>query len=255
VRKKLVVANRKMNGNIPGNRGFLEGLLQGTQDAPHADYVVCLPHPYLYQCKALLHNTPVAWGGQNMSRYDSGPYTGSVSPGMLVEFGCEYAIIGHSERRSRGHETNQSAGERFEAAVKAKLKPIFCVGDTLEEYEQGKTDEVTFRQLNAIIGQFGVEDLANGILAYEPIWAIGTGKAATPEHAQAILSFLRNHIAEINTDVAQELRILYGGSVNSKNCASLFAMPDIDGGLVGTASLDTQEFIAICRAASEAAAP
>lgn len=254
MRKKLVVANRKMNGNIPGNRAFLEGLLQGTKDAAQADYVVCLPHPYLYQCKALLHNTPIAWGGQNMSRYDSGPYTGSVSPGMLVEFGCEYAIIGHSERRSRGHETNQSAGERFEAAVKAGLKPIFCVGDTLEEYEQGKTDEVTFRQLNAIIEQFGVEDLANGILAYEPIWAIGTGKAATPEHAQSILGFLRNHIAELNTDVAQNLRILYGGSVNSKNCASLFAMPDIDGGLVGTASLDTQEFIAICRAASEAAA-
>lgn len=254
MRKKLVVANRKMNGSIPGNRAFLEGLLQGTQDAIHADYVVCLPHPYLYQCKALLHNTPIAWGGQNMSRYDSGPYTGSVSPGMLTEFGCEYAIIGHSERRSRGHETNQSAGERFDAAVKAELKPIFCVGDTLEEYEQGKTDEVTFRQLNAIIEQSGVENLANGILAYEPIWAIGTGKAATPEHAQNILGFLRNHIAEHNAEVAQNLRILYGGSVNSKNCASLFTMPDIDGGLVGTASLDTQEFIAICRAASEAAA-
>jgi triosephosphate isomerase len=251
MRRKLVVANRKMNGNIPENRAFLESLLQGTKDAPHADYVVCLPHPYLYQCKALLHNTPIAWGGQNMSRFDSGPFTGSVSPGMLVEFGCEYAIIGHSERRSRGHETNQSAGERFEAAVKAGLKPIFCVGDTLEEYEHGKTDEVTFRQLNAIIELFGAGELAKGIIAYEPIWAIGTGKAATPEHAQNILSFLRNHIAELSADVAQNLRILYGGSVNSKNCASLFAMPDIDGGLVGTASLDTQEFIAICRASSE----
>lgn len=251
MRKKLVVANRKMNGSILENRAFLEGLLADTQNAQGADIVVCLPHPYLYQAKALLHNTRIAWGGQNMSRFDSGPYTGSVSPGMLTEFGCGYVIIGHSERRSRGHETNQSAGERFEAAVKAGLKPVFCVGDTLEEYEQGKTDEVTFRQLNAIIEHFGVEKLANGILAYEPIWAIGTGRAATPEHAQNILGFLREHIAQINADVAQDLRILYGGSVNAQNCASLFAMPDIDGGLVGTASLDTREFAAICRVAGE----
>lgn len=251
MRRKLVVANRKMNGSIPGNRAFLEGLLAGTRDAQNADIVVCLPHPYLYQAKALLHNTRIAWGGQNMSRFDSGPFTGSVSPGMLTEFGCSYVIIGHSERRSRGHETNQSAGERFEAAVKAGLKPIFCVGDTLEDFEQGKTDEVTFNQLNAIIEHFGVEELASGILAYEPIWAIGTGRAATPEHAQNILGFLRNHIAELSEEVAQNLHILYGGSVNSRNCADLFAQPDIDGGLIGTASLDTQEFVAICLSASQ----
>lgn len=252
MRRKLVVANRKMNGNIPDNQAFLDDLLDGTRDYPNADYVVCLPHPYLYQTQNTLTGTRIAWGGQNMSRYASGPYTGSVSPGMLKEFGCQYVIIGHSERRSRGHETDHSAGERFEAAAQAGLKPIFCVGDTLTEYEEGRTDEVTFRQLTAIIEQFGVEDLANGILAYEPIWAIGTGKAASPEHAQAILSFLRNHIAELDADVAKNLRILYGGSVNAKNSAALFSMPDIDGGLVGTASLNTDEFIAICQTASRA---
>jgi triosephosphate isomerase len=252
MRRKLVVANRKMNGNIPGNQAFLDGLIAGTRDYQNADYVVCLPHPYLYQAKNVLSGTHIAWGGQNMSRYDSGPYTGSVSPGMLVEFGCQYVIIGHSERRSRGHETDHSAGERFEAAAKAGLKPIFCVGDTLAEYEEGRTDEVTFRQLTAIIEQFGVKALAQGVLAYEPIWAIGTGKAASPEHAQGILGFLRGHIAELDAGIANNLRILYGGSVNAKNSAALFSMPDIDGGLVGTASLDTNEFVAICQTASRA---
>jgi triosephosphate isomerase len=252
MRRKLVVANRKMNGNIPGNQAFLDGLIAGTRDYQNADYVVCLPHPYLYQAQNVLSGTHIAWGGQNMSRYDSGPYTGSVSPGMLVEFGCQYVIIGHSERRSRGHETDHSAGERFEAAAKAGLKPIFCVGDTLAEYEEGRTDEVTFRQLTAIIEQFGVKALAQGVLAYEPIWAIGTGKAASPEHAQGILSFLRGHIAELDAGIANNLRILYGGSVNAKNSAALFSMPDIDGGLVGTASLDTNEFVAICQTASRA---
>jgi triosephosphate isomerase len=254
MRRKLVIANRKMNGSIPENRAFLEGLLAGTSDYQNADYVVCLPHPYLYQAKALLHDTPVAWGGQNMSRFNSGPYTGSVSPGMLIEFGCKYVIIGHSERRTRGHETDHSAGERFEAAAHAGLKPIFCVGDTLAEYEAGRTDEVTFRQLTAVIEQLGVAGLSNAILAYEPIWAIGTGEAASPQHAQAILSFLRNHIAQLDAEIAKNIRILYGGSVNAKNSAELFSMPDIDGGLVGTASLNTDEFIAICRNASLAGA-
>jgi len=252
MRRKLVVANRKMNGSIPDNQLFLDGLLAGTADHQHADYVVCFPHPYLFQAQASLSNTPIAWGGQNMSRYHSGAHTGSVSPDMLLEFGCEYVIIGHSERRLHGHDTDQSTGERFEVAIKSGLKPIFCMGETLEEYEDGITDVVTIRQLNAVIAEIGVEALSHGILAYEPVWAIGTGKAATPQHAQNILSFLRGHIELLDEHVAKNIRILYGGSVKADNAVQLFSMPDIDGALVGGASLNTAEFVAICQAASNA---
>lgn len=252
VRRKLVVANRKMNGSLPTNKAFLEGLLVGTNNYQKADYVVCVPHPYLFQAEAILTGSPIAWGGQNMSRYDSGAYTGSVSPGMLTEFGCEYVIIGHSERRQRGHDTDHSIGERFEVATKAGLIPIFCMGETLAEYEEGNTDIVTIRQLNAVIAEIGVKGLASGVLAYEPVWAIGTGKAATPEHAQNVLSFLRGHIEILDAEVAENIRILYGGSVKADNAAELFSMPDIDGGLVGGASLNTDEFVAICQAASKA---
>ncbi len=252
MRRKLVVANRKMNGSLPTNKAFFEGLLAGTKDYTNADYAVCVPHPYLFQAEAILKGSPIAWGGQNMSRYPSGAYTGSVSPGMLTEFGCEYVIIGHSERRQRGHDTDASTGERFEVALKAGLKPIFCMGETLAEYNEGITDEVTIRQLNAVIAEIGVQGLQQGVLAYEPVWAIGTGKAATPEHAQNILSFLRGHIEILDKDIAQNIRILYGGSVKADNADKLFSMPDIDGGLVGGASLNTEEFVAICQAASNA---
>lgn len=250
MRRKLVVANRKMNGSLPGNKAFLEGLLAGTRDYQNADYAVCMPHPYLFQAEAMLKNSPITWGGQNMSRYASGAYTGSVAPSMLTEFGCKYVIIGHSERRQRGHDTDQSIGERFEVATKVGLKPIFCMGETLDEYEDGITDVVTIRQLNAVISEIGVKGLANGVLAYEPVWAIGTGKAASPEHAQSILSFLRGHIELLDAEIARNIRILYGGSVKADNAVKLFSMPDIDGGLVGGASLNTEEFVAICQAAS-----
>jgi len=252
MRRKLVVANRKMYGSIPGNQAFFEGLLEGTQKLQNADYAVCVPHPYLFQAQSMLQGSAVAWGGQNMSRHECGAFTGSVSPGMLREFGCDYVIIGHSERRARGHESDQTCGERFEAAIRAGLKPILCMGETLDEYEQGLTDLVTVRQLNAVIERVGVQGLLQGVLAYEPVWAIGTGKAATPAHAQAILDFLRGHIALLDEGVAEEVRILYGGSVKADNAASLFTMPDIDGGLIGGASLKTEEFLGICQAACEA---
>lgn len=252
MRRKLVVANRKMHGSIPSNQAFLEGLLEGTRDYRDADYVVCVPHPYLYQVQSILSGTQISWGGQNMSRFENGPYTGSVSPGMLKEFGSEFVIIGHSERRARGQDSDSSVGERFQVATKAGLKPIFCMGETLEEYEQGLTDLVTIRQLNAVIQQVGIKSLAKGILAYEPVWAIGTGKAASPEHAQAILHFLRGYLILKDPEVGENMRILYGGSLKAHNATELFSMPDIDGGLVGGASLITEEFVAICRAASAA---
>lgn len=252
MRRKMVVANRKMNGSIGENKQFFDGLLAATKQAGKADYVVCVPHPYLFQAQQMLTSTPIAWGGQNMSRYLSGAHTGSVSPTMLLEFGCEYAIIGHSERRSHGLDTDQSTGERFNVAITAGLKPIFCMGETLAEYEEGITDEVVVRQLNAVIETIGVEGLAKGVLAYEPVWAIGTGKAATPEHAQNILGFLRGHIELLNEDIANDMTILYGGSVKANNSKELFSMPDIDGALVGGASLDLDEFVAICQAANDA---
>ncbi|HEY3326684.1 MAG TPA: triose-phosphate isomerase [Novimethylophilus sp.] len=252
MRRKLVVANRKMNGSIPDNRAFMAGVVQGMRELRKIDCAICVPHPYLYQAQVLLADTPVAWGGQNMSRHEFGPYTGSVAPGMLVEFGCKYVIIGHSERRERGYESDDAAGERFEMALKAGLTPIFCVGETLSEFEAGMTDSVAIRQLNAVVDHVGVRGLAKGVLAYEPIWAIGTGKSATPEHAQTILAFLRGHVALLDETAAERLRILYGGSVKADNAAELFAMPDIDGGLIGSASLVTEEFLTICRVADAA---
>lgn len=250
MRRKLVVANRKMNGSVAGNKEFLEGLIKGTSDCHNADYIVCVPHPYLYQAQAILADTEIAWGGQNMSRHDAGPFTGSVSPGMLVEFGCKYVIIGHSERRNRGQDSDNTVGERFQAATKAGLTPIFCMGETLEEYEKGLTDLVTIRQLNAVIQQVGIKSLAKCILAYEPVWAIGTGKAATPDHAQSILHFLRGYVMLKDVEVGENIRILYGGSMNASNATQLMSMPDIDGGLIGGASLVTEEFVKICRAAN-----
>ncbi len=246
MRRKLVVANRKMNGSLPTNQAFLEGLLEGTRDYQNADYAVCVPHPYLFQAEAILKGSPITWGGQNMSRYDSGAYTGSVSPGMLTEFGCEYVIIGHSERRQRGHDTDHSIGERFEVATKAGLKPIFCMGETLAEYEEGITDIVTIRQLNAVIAEIGVKGLASGVLAYEPVWAIGTGKAATGEQANKIIRLVRKIVARLYGDsFSQSLRILYGGSVTGENIAEFIGQPEIDGGLVGGASLKVDQFVSI----------
>lgn len=249
-RPKLVVANRKMHGNLSDNRQFMESLLRHTQQHA-AHYAICPPHPYLYQAQQLLQGSHIAWGGQNMSRFELGAYTGSVSPLMLREFGCQYVIIGHSERRQRGHDNDESCGERFEAALKAGLTPILCIGETLEEYEQGETDLVVVRQLNPVISHVGIEAIAKGVIAYEPVWAIGTGKAATPQHAQAILSFIRGHIGLLNEAVAETTTLLYGGSVNPSNAAQLLSMPDIDGGLIGGASLIAEDFIQICQIANQ----
>ncbi|MFQ6334309.1 triose-phosphate isomerase [Methylophilus sp. 3sh_L] len=249
-RPKLVVANRKMNGSLPDNAQFMQSVLQQTRHH-RARYAVCPPHPYLHQAQQLLQNSHIAWGGQNMSRYERGAYTGSVSPLMLKEFGCSYVIIGHSERRLRGHESDETCGERFEAALKAGLTPILCMGETLEEYELGETDLVVVRQLNPVIAHVGIQALAKGVIAYEPIWAIGTGKAASPQHAQAILSFIRGHIGLLDEQVAEEITLLYGGSVNPSNAAQLMSMPDVDGGLVGGASLVVEDFIQICQIANE----
>lgn len=249
MRRKLVVGNWKMHGSLAGNKTLLEGVLAGVKNLNRADYGVCVPYPYLAQVQSLLQGSNVAWGAQNLSQHEKGAFTGAVAPGMLVDFGCTYVIIGHSERRALFHESNDIAAAKFDAAIKFGLTPIFCVGETLAERESGVTEQVVARQLDVVLNHVGAQALAKAVIAYEPVWAIGTGKTATPEQAQAVHAFIRQRVAALDGTVAQGLRILYGGSMKPNNAAELMAMPDIDGGLIGGASLVAEEFVAICQAA------
>jgi triosephosphate isomerase (TIM) len=251
MRRKLVVGNWKMYGRLARNQTLLNGVLAGVEALQTADYAVCVPYPYLAQAQSLLQGSSVAWGAQNLSPNDEGAFTGAVAPGMLLDFACRYVIIGHSERRGLFHESNDIAAAKFVAASKAGLTPIFCVGETLAERESGVTEAVVASQLDAILNCAGRQMLLNLVLAYEPVWAIGTGKTASPEQAQAVHAFIRQRVAQHDADVAQRLRILYGGSVKPSNAAELFAMADIDGGLIGGASLVAEDFVAICRAAQQ----
>ena len=212
------------------------------------DCAVCVPFPYLAQVQQLLRSTPVKWGAQDVHQLEKGAYTGEVSASMLCDFACHYVIVGHSERRSLYGESSQLVAEKFAAAQKAGLTPILCIGETLAQREDGTTEKVVAEQLDAVIKLSGVQSLPKAVLAYEPVWAIGTGKTATPQQAQAVHAFIRQRIAALDGKVAQDLLILYGGSVKAANAAELFAMTDIDGGLIGGASLDAEEFLAICRA-------
>lgn len=238
-----------MYGRLARNQELLQAILAGVRDMEKADYGVCVPFPYLAQAQSLLQGSNVAWGAQNLSPKEEGAFTGEVAPGMLVDFGCHYAIIGHSERRGLFHESDEIASAKFDAAIKAGMKPIFCVGETLAERESDITEKVVARQLDAVLDRAGAQALSNAVIAYEPVWAIGTGKTATPQQAQAVHAFIRQRVAQHNSQVAQSLCILYGGSVKAANAVELFGMPDIDGGLIGGASLVAEEFVAICRAA------
>lgn len=248
MRRKLVAGNWKMHGNLAANDALLTGILAGVAEVK-AEVAVCVPFPYLAQAKARLAGSKVAWGAQNLSQHVKGAYTGEVSALMLNDFDCKYVIVGHSERRILYGESDAVVAEKFAAAQTAGLVPILCVGETLEEREAGITEQVVERQLDAILNKSGVMSLANAVIAYEPVWAIGTGKTATPEQAQAVHAFIRAKIRALDPGVAEHLIIQYGGSVKAANAAELFAQPDIDGGLVGGASLNAEEFLAICRAA------
>jgi triosephosphate isomerase len=239
-RMRLVAGNWKMHGSRAANRGLLGSILDGAVKG--VECAVCVPFPYLQQVAEQLGGTPVAWGAQNVSEHAQGAYTGEVSAAMLLEFGCRYVIVGHSERRQLYGESDAQVAAKFAAAVQADLTPILCVGETLEEREAGRTEEVVARQLQAVLGK---APFADAVLAYEPVWAIGTGRNATPEQAQAVHAFLRKRIPAEN-------RILYGGSVKPQNAAAIFAMPDVDGGLIGGASLVAGDFIAILKAAQAA---
>ena len=250
MRRKLVVGNWKMTGRIARNQSLLEGVVAGVRELRNSDCAVCVPYPYLSQVQTLLQGTNVALGAQNMSHHDEGAFTGEVAAGMLLEFGCKFVIVGHSERRALYHESDDAVAMKFDAALKAGLKPIFCVGETLEEREAGITEEVIGRQMDAVLKRAGVKGLDAAVVAYEPIWAIGTGKTATPQQAQDVHAFIRQRVAKLDAKVAQGLCILYGGSVKAANATELFAMADIDGGLIGGASLVAEDFVAICRAAN-----
>jgi triosephosphate isomerase len=244
VRRRLVVGNWKMNGGLAANARLLGRLASEWTGAESRELAVCVPAPYLMQAQAALTGTAVAWGAQDVSEHRHGAYTGDVSAAMAAEFGCRYAIVGHSERRQLHGETDAQVGAKARAALDAALVPIACVGETLAERERGDTSAVIERQVAALIGALG-GDVARIVVAYEPVWAIGTGRTASPEQAQAVHAALRAQLAAAG---GGNVALLYGGSVKAANAAALFAMPDIDGGLVGGASLDADEFLTIARA-------
>lgn len=250
MRRKLVVGNWKMHGSIAANETLLEGIKAGVKNLGNADYVVCVPYPYVGQAQSLLKNTNIAWGAQNLCSTKDGALTGAVSPTMLADYGCTHVIIGHSERRQLFNESDDTAAARFLAAQEAGLTPIFCMGESADERESDWTDYIVGRQLDSLIRRYGPHVLDKAVLAYEPLWAVGSDQPATPEQAQEVHAFIRKRIARCDADVAARVRILYGGSVNSSNAAKLFSMPDIDGGLIGRASLKASDFVPICQAAN-----
>ncbi len=249
MRRILVAGNWKMNGSRASAGELLEGIKAGAGDVANADLAVCPPFVYLPATQTSLEGTAIGWGGQDLSVHASGAYTGEVSGPMLRDYGCQYVIIGHSERRTYHRESDELVAQKFAAARAHGLTPIFCIGETLEEREQGVTEQVVARQVDAVIAHCGVATLGEGVIAYEPVWAIGTGKTASPEQAQEVHAFIRGRVASHDQAVADGLRILYGGSMKPDNAAELLAKPDIDGGLIGGASLKAADFLAIAAAA------
>ncbi len=256
MRKPLVAGNWKMNGNSASNTLLLDGILAQKNTFTSVDVAIFPSAVYLHQVQIALERSGLSWGTQNLSQFRQGAYTGEISAAMLKDFGCKYVLIGHSERRGLYAELNLDhfvldhiVADKYEMALTEGVSPIICIGETPEEHATGQTEEVVARLLDILIKQNGVKALAQTVLAYEPVWAIGTGKSATPEWAQEVHSFMRERVAKHDRATAESLQILYGGSVKGDNAAPLFSMPDIDGGLVGGASLDADEFVKICQAA------
>ena len=245
MRDSLIAGNWKMNGDLASATALVEAILAGDRGA--AELAVCPPAVFLMKIGGMLAGSDVALGAQNVCDHESGAYTGEISAAMLRECGCRYVIVGHSERRTLYAESDELVAARVAMALQAGLGPIVCVGETLDEREQGVTESVVARQLDAVIGRIGVAGIGAAVIAYEPVWAIGTGKVASPEQAQAVHGFIRGRLAALDADVAGRVRILYGGSMNPGNAAELLAQADIDGGLIGGASLKAADFLAIAR--------
>ena len=251
LRQPIVAGNWKMNGSITENQQLIEAIDAKLADVKNTQVLIFPPFVYLAQTVQLLKdsNSAMKFGSQNISDQDAGAFTGEISSSMLTDIGCDYVLVGHSERRSLYNESNQFVASKFVKALEADLVPILCIGESLAEREAGQTMDIVFSQLDAVIDIAGIEGLGKGIIAYEPIWAIGTGMTASPEQAQDVHHEIRSHIKELDEELAAGIQILYGGSVNATNAAELFAKQDIDGGLIGGASLKADDFINICVAA------
>lgn len=244
MRKQYVIGNWKMHGTKTSVAKLLNKIVDFEKNQADVNLVVCPPYVFLNQTQVLLGKTKMQWGGQNMAEEAEGPYTGEISASMLSEFGCDYVLLGHSERRQLYGETDTQIAKKFGLAIKSRLKPVLCVGETLAERQANQTYTVLQAQLEKIL-DYGKDVLKHAIIAYEPVWAIGTGLTAQPQQAQEAHQFLREQLKLLSADLAQELAILYGGSVKASNAEALFQMPDIDGGLIGGASLDAVEFLRI----------
>lgn len=244
MRQSLVVGNWKMNGSRASAKALAQGIVAGLGDN-NAAIAVCAPYVYLSDVIEVVKNSRLAVGAQNVADKSAGAYTGEISATMLKEIGCTYAIVGHSERRSYYGDTNESVAARYVEALAQKITPILCVGETLEQREKDQTFTVINEQLDAVINLAGIASFNDAVIAYEPVWAIGTGKTATDEQAQEVHRYIRDYIAAKDQTIADKIQILYGGSAKPDNAKGLFAMPDIDGGLIGGASLDAESFLKI----------
>lgn len=247
-RKPLIAANWKMNGTLTSIRPLLTTIRSGLAKDIGTEIVICAPYPYLSELQVSLQDSGISVGAQNVSQHDAGAYTGEVSVAMIQDFGCRYVIVGHSERRALYHESDQLVAEKFARVCGQGMIPMLCLGEQLDERESGTTEEVVARQLDAVIKTVGIEAFANAVIAYEPVWAIGTGRTATPEQAEEVHGFIRLQLARHNDAIANGIRILYGGSVKVDNARELFSRADIDGGLIGGASLVAADFLTICQA-------
>ncbi|MBU6468346.1 MAG: triose-phosphate isomerase [Betaproteobacteria bacterium] len=251
MRKKLVAGNWKMNGSLTENTALINSLTRQQSRFKTVQVALIPPFPYLFQAQQLLTSTNLSWGAQDISTEPQvGAFTGEVSASMLLDFACQYVIVGHSERRQRHHETDQEVATKAKIAIENGLKPIICVGESLVEREKGETLSVLYRQTDAVLNTLSLPQLQHVILAYEPIWAIGTGKSATAQQVQEVHQALRQRVAAMDWVAAQGLNILYGGSVKPANALELMSLPDVDGALVGGASLVAEDFIAIIEAAA-----
>lgn len=249
MRKKMVAGNWKMHSSRDEAYALVETIKQGADTCMDVDIVVIPSFVHLQTIENSLASSRITWGAQNMYPGQSGAFTGEVSGPMLVDYGCDYVLVGHSERRHVFHEGLDLVAEKFKAALQCGLRPILCVGETIDQREKGETRDILTQQVMSVINLVGIEAFDTAIIAYEPVWAIGTGLTATPLQAQEMHEYIRDELTNFHPDIANHTRILYGGSMKADNAAGLFAMPDIDGGLVGGASLDAKSFLAICRAA------
>jgi len=249
MRRTLIAGNWKMNGSLSSIEELINGIKDGLADVTNADMAVCPPAVYISKVNELIGDANIGLGSQNVCDQESGAFTGELAPSMLKEFNCSYAIIGHSERRSLYGESDELVARRFAMAVQSGITPLFCIGETLEERESGIMEDVVSRQLDAVIDTQGIDAIGQCVIAYEPVWAIGTGVTASPEQAQAVHAFIRAKLAAMSAEVAEKVQILYGGSMNAGNAKELLSQTDIDGGLIGGAALKAGDFLAIGKSA------